>query len=248
MPIRQDIERFHLLFCKALLTSQDKTLIVLKGGCNLRFFMGSCRYSEDIDFDVETIAKDTLKRRVEKVLVSQTLRSALAASKLELIGHSAPKQTETVQRWKVALRAGGMEVPSKIEFSRRGIDHRGAAFEGIDPQLLSKLRMTPTFMTHYGEGLAMAQKVEALAGRSEVQARDVFDLAHLFARYPQTPWTTAPETVAKALESLAMVDFDQFRGQVVEFLEDDAQAFYDSASEWKKLQTEVERRLGETLS
>lgn len=38
MGIRQDIEHFHLLFCKSLLTAQDKTLIVLKGGCTFGSF------------------------------------------------------------------------------------------------------------------------------------------------------------------------------------------------------------------
>lgn len=63
MGIRTDIELFHLLFIKSFLTTQDKSLIVLKGGCNLRFFLGSNRYSEDIDFDVMTIARENLNWR-----------------------------------------------------------------------------------------------------------------------------------------------------------------------------------------
>lgn len=36
MNIRSQIEIFHILFCRLLLTAQDKSLIALKGGCNLR--------------------------------------------------------------------------------------------------------------------------------------------------------------------------------------------------------------------
>ena len=117
MPLRSDIELFHLLFIKTFLTTQDKSLIVLKGGCNLRFFLGSNRYSEDIDFDVTTIARDTLKKRVDKVLSSHALRTSLAARKIEIVSHTAPKQTDTVQRWKVTIRAHSFDIPTKIEFS-----------------------------------------------------------------------------------------------------------------------------------
>ena len=33
--------------------------MLVKGGCNLRFFFDSVRYSEDIDFDVAVIARET---------------------------------------------------------------------------------------------------------------------------------------------------------------------------------------------
>ena len=52
LSARQSIELFHLVFLRALVAKgEDKTLIALKGGCNLRFYFDSVRYSEDIDFD-----------------------------------------------------------------------------------------------------------------------------------------------------------------------------------------------------
>ena len=239
MGIRQDIERFHILFCKSLLTSQDKTLIVLKGGCNLRFFLGSNRYSEDIDFDIETIAKDTLRKRVDKVLSSQGLTTSLAAAKIDLLSNSTPKQTETVQRWKVMLRSQGLELPSKIEFSRRGIDRRGAVFEPIDPHVLSEHKLTPTFMAHYSATHSILQKIEALAGRSETQARDIYDLGHLFSRTSEKLLPVRAATTSKAIECAMSVDFDQFRGQVVEFLEGDAKEYYSKAAKWETLLGQV---------
>jgi predicted nucleotidyltransferase component of viral defense system len=243
MGIRRDIELFHLVFCRSFLTTQDKTLIALKGGCNLRFFLGSNRYSEDIDFDVETIARETLKKRVDKVLNSQPLRALLAAQKVELASHAAPKQTDTVQRWKVTLRSQGLDVPSKIEFSRRGIDRSGTSFDPIDPMLLGAYGLSPNFMTHYGARHAVQQKIEALAGRPETQARDVYDLSFLLSRRINGVVTVPAATVEQAIACAAGVDFDQFRGQVGEFLPEDAKEFYATSTAWEALQLDVIAKL-----
>lgn len=57
LTARQAVEVFHLIFLRALVAKgEDKSLIALKGGCNLRFYFGSIRYSEDIDFDVVVMA------------------------------------------------------------------------------------------------------------------------------------------------------------------------------------------------
>ncbi len=239
MGIRTDIELFHLLFIKSFLTSQDKSLIVLKGGCNLRFFLGSNRYSEDIDFDVTTIARETLKKRVDKVLISKALTTSLAARKIQIIAHSTPKQTELVQRWKVTIRAQGINIPTKIEYSRRGIDPAGAAFDSVDSQILAEYRLTPTFISHYNATYAIRQKIEALAGRPETQARDVFDLDLLVSRHPKLSFTMPTQLIKQAIECAMSVDFAQFRGQVVEFLAEDAQAYYNDSHSWENLQNKV---------
>lgn len=73
MPLspRQAIELFHLVFLRALVAkNEDRALVSLKGGCNLRFYFGSVRYSEDIDFDAVVISKDTLKNKVDRLLRS----------------------------------------------------------------------------------------------------------------------------------------------------------------------------------
>jgi hypothetical protein len=132
---RQAIELFHLLFLRGLEARlEDKTLIALKGGCNLRFYFDSVRYSEDIDLDVATMAKPTLQRKVDQLLGSSLILSPLQARHLSLAEVSAPKQTETTQRWKLGVRFDetGEVVRTKIEFARRG------AIEGarIDAPLL----------------------------------------------------------------------------------------------------------------
>jgi predicted nucleotidyltransferase component of viral defense system len=71
------VEQFHLLFLAHFGARVDKKLYCLKGGCNLRFFWKSIRYSEDIDFDVHTIAMVTLQKNpdVGKVLKAKSISS-----------------------------------------------------------------------------------------------------------------------------------------------------------------------------
>src|SRR5258708_2516194 len=138
LSARQSVELFHLIFLRALaVKSEDKALIALKGGCNLRFYFGSVRYSEDIDFDVGVITRGTLKNKIERLLKSAVVVSPLKSKGIEITDFSAPKQTETTQRWKVGLRVDGLNVPlrTKVEFSRRDAIV-GAAFEAIEREVL----------------------------------------------------------------------------------------------------------------
>ena len=49
---KASVELFHLVFIDLLGRKVDKKHYALKGGCNLRFFFKSFRYSEDMDVDV----------------------------------------------------------------------------------------------------------------------------------------------------------------------------------------------------
>ena len=121
MNERQAIEVFHLLFLRALSARVDPALYVLKGGCNLRFFFKSIRYSEDIDLDVRTIAVPTLTKNVDAVLAASAFARTLRSQRMTLGNVAAPKQTQTTQRWKVQIRLDdfAQDIPTKIEFSRR---------------------------------------------------------------------------------------------------------------------------------
>jgi hypothetical protein len=52
------VERFHLLFLAQLVRRVKPGLFVLKGGCNLRFFHRSIRYSQDMDLDLGEIGPE----------------------------------------------------------------------------------------------------------------------------------------------------------------------------------------------
>ena len=239
---RQTIEIFHLLFLRAFGARVDKALFALKGGCNLRFFLKSIRYSEDMDLDIRTMSVGTLRNNVSHVLEAQSFAQTLRAQGIEIAGKSLPKQTETTQRWKVTLRRteSGAEVPTKIEFSRRGLDG-GKAAEAVDAGIIRTYRLYPVIVQHYSVHTAFAHKVSALALRGQVQSRDVFDLKLLLdaggAEQP-LPATAAAHLDAATDHALA-VDYDAFAGQVLAFLEPSYQEHYGNRRAWAELQEQV---------
>ena len=250
MPLsaRQAVELFHLVFLRALVAKgEDKALIALKGGCNLRFYFASVRYSEDIDFDVTVISKGTLKNKVDRLLLSPLVVSPLAAKGVRVVETSTPKQTETTQRWKAGLRVDGLDLPirTKIEFSRRG-EIVGATFEAPDRTALKPHGLTPFLATHYATHAAIAQKIHALAGRTEPQARDVFDLNLLLAR-PEAdaaPLTAAQRAwIPDAIERAVGISFDDYLSTVVSYLDPAQAELFQDRSAWDAMQDAVVSRL-----
>ncbi|HET9863744.1 MAG TPA: nucleotidyl transferase AbiEii/AbiGii toxin family protein [Steroidobacteraceae bacterium] len=239
---RQAIEIFHLHFLRAFSARVDKALFVLKGGCNLRFYHRSIRYSEDMDIDIRTMATGTLRSTVEAVLSANSFRLALRAQQLEIAEASAAKQTQTTQRWKIQLRQleSPATIPTKIEFSTRALDE-GHELAAVEPELIRRYRLYPVLVQHYGAAAAFAQKVAALALRSETQARDIFDLKLLAdAGAAATPLRRAQvELLPRAIENAMSIGFEEFVGQVVAFLEPEHQADFRHRSSWEALQEQV---------
>jgi predicted nucleotidyltransferase component of viral defense system len=239
---RQAIEIFHLLFLRSFSARVDKALFALKGGCNLRFYHRSVRYSEDMDLDIRTMAVGTLGSNVEAVLAADALRHSLRAQRLEIESTTAPKQTATTQRWKIALRSldAPSSIPTKIEFSRRALDD-DAVLAPVEPELIRRYRLYPVLVQHYAAATAFAQKIAALALRAETQARDIFDLKLLI----DAGAGTAPLQKAQAAQLEAAIDnamsigFEDFMGQVVAFLEPEHQADYRERAAWDALQQQV---------
>ncbi|GAH15340.1 unnamed protein product, partial [marine sediment metagenome] len=174
---RQHIELFHLLFLDQLGHKLDPNLYALKGGCNLRFFFNSIRYSEDINLDVKTIHKNTLHNKVENIFKSVPFKQILLTKGIEIISISAPKQTDTTQRWKLSLQIKTSTIPlnTKIEFSRRGLQDE-VKFEAIKSEIIQRYHLPPIMLNHYSVAAALQQKIMALANRIQTQARDIFDI------------------------------------------------------------------------
>ena len=172
-------EVFHLEFLRMLARKLKPDMYVLKGGVNLRLFFRSPRYSEDIDLDVINVDVMKLQDTVMGILRSPSLRSSLMTYGIRDIGApdlSKAKQPETTQRFKTHLfTTGGEDLYTKIECSRRGAAE-GVCVEHVDQQTLRRYRLTPFICPHYGAQAAFLQKINALAGRVSVQARDIFDL------------------------------------------------------------------------
>lgn len=235
------IEEFHLLFLMQLGTRVDKKLYALKGGCNLRFFFKSIRYSQVIDFDMRTIARETLRKNVGQILSGPSFRRILRSSKIDLTQFSESKQTDTTQRWKAHLRFEGSpgDLPTKIEFSRRKFDD-AVLFEPVDSEITRIHGLRPILATHYQFEAAFAQKIDALASRSQTQARDIFDLALLTER--AGPGLKLPKNSKKqkmAAKNAMSVSFDQFKSQVVAFLLPEYQEHYGTQKTWDSLQETV---------
>ena len=244
---RQIVELFHLNVLRGLTAGPDKAQLALKGGCNLRFFFGSVRYSEDMDVDVsERLEVHSLKERMDRLLSSSALALALRAKGIDVAAVSAPKQTETTQRWKAELRTKGKPVPlhTKIEFSRRPTTEE-SVFEALDSSILQAYQLLPLLVRHYPLSTAVRQKVQALVGRRVVQARDVFDLAMLLGRAGggRDALSTERSILPKAIERAMDVSFAEYQGQVVAFLEPHHLAEYSSREAWDALQTSVVENL-----
>jgi predicted nucleotidyltransferase component of viral defense system len=248
LSVRQSTELFHLVFLRALVAKgEDKSLVALKGGCNLRFFFGSVRYSEDMDLDVIVVAKETLKNKVDRLLRSPAVTAPLRTHGLTIVEASAPKQTETTQRWKVGMRREGDELPirTKVEFSRRG-SIEGTKFEAADREVLRSYGLTPVLAAHYTTGAAIRQKIHALAMRTEPQARDVFDLSLLLSRSDAGGLAldaAAKRWLTDAIDHAISLSFDEYTSQVVAFLEPSHAEVYAARSAWDAMQEDVTQRL-----
>lgn len=232
----QFVEFFHLSFLDQLGRKLDKRLYALKGGCNLRFYLKSLRYSQDIDLDVKTIRMDTLQKTVNGILESPAMGMMLRAQGLEIAHVSQPKQTETTQRWKIQLKTQTETIfPTKIEFSRRALEEP-VDFEPIDSAVLSSYRLHPIFVPHYSPTIAFKQKVRALALRTETQARDIWDLFHLINAYGIKEGDG--EYLSKACDNAFTISFREFKDQVLAFFPPDLQSQY-TAEMWDQIQLKV---------
>lgn len=235
---RQCIELFHLLFLNQLGRKLDKKLYSLKGGCNMRFYFNSIRYSEDMDLDIQTINKDTLSKNINQILSSTPFQYILQSHGLEILNSSSPKQTPTTQRWKVLLKSSSSSLPlhTKIEFSRRNLG-QDVNFEVINPQILKLYSLAPIMANHYSIQSMYEQKILALALRTETQSRDIFDI-YLLVCSGTTFRLNDKNTILNlniAITNARSISFTDFKGQVLAYLPDEFQHQYNNESVWENI-------------
>lgn len=244
---QQFIEIFHLLFLRLLRSQIDSSLYAIKGGCNLRFFFGSIRYSEDLDIDVSILSQESLKKKIDKLLKGSPLQQGLAYYGIEIAQFSAPKQTEMVQRWKIGIKTKNrvMIIPTKIEFSRRVMDAERKA-EIINPLLLQAYQLSPMTLSHYLYAAAVKQKINALIFRSQTQARDIFDLHLLFSRKEASLFSMKFD-LKKAIDCILSISFNDYLSQVVAYLEQEVSEYYQQPKKWEEMQLTVIDNLERTV-
>jgi hypothetical protein len=244
LSIPQATELFHVAFLDLLSRRLDRDRYALKGGANLRYFFNSVRYSQDIDLDVERVPAWRLNEKIEALLSSPQLGLLLRASGMAITRRSNPKRTDTTQRWKVGLRAPGQaeEISTKIEFSYR--EGEGEySIERIPGRIVEPFALRSPLVPHYVGVTPTKQKVLALAGRSETQARDVFDLDLLMRSHPLAAGSLDPAVLSEAAERALHLPYAAFQGQVLPFLEADSVELYEGESSWEQMQTFVGEQL-----
>lgn len=239
----QIVEFFHVAFLDLLSRRLDPSRYVLKGGANLRYFFDSLRYSEDIDLDLSGVEPWSLEPKIDGILDSGSIETLLRVADLTVADFSKPKQTGTTRRWKVAIAVPGRVEPvrTKIEFSNRNGDPR-YRLEAIPTRVVAPYALRAPSVQHYTAVAAIEQKVNALAGRSETQARDLFDL-DLLLRRGEPPGPLDGELLTDAVNRALELPYAAFRDQVLPFIEPDAVELYNREDSWEQMQTFVAERL-----
>lgn len=244
---RQFVELFHLLFLNQLSRKLDRKCYALKGGANMRFFFKSPRYSDDIDFDLQAVRIDLLKKKVIDILDSKPFHDILQTRHIQIEHVTEHKQTETTQRWKLGLACPLIKqiLPTKIEFSRRRRFGETVRFEFIAPEIMRLYEMPLLIVTHYSAESAFKQKIDAIISRSETQARDIFDLYLLLtSQLEKIPnLERYPGELNQARDNILSTSFAAFKSRVISYLELEVQRQYDSADVWDDIRLKVTEAL-----
>lgn len=148
-------EEIHLGIMRSIARSLADTPLILKGGTALLFAYGLDRFSEDLDFDSNKSLH--LENRIEKAV----------GPFVRIVSIDIPKNTETVQRYRVKYDAKGIPGSLKIEVSCRDTYDPSHAHihEGIHVYDLSVL---------------IDHKIDAF--RNRTAARDLYDLHYIVTR------------------------------------------------------------------
>ncbi|MBI2335822.1 MAG: nucleotidyl transferase AbiEii/AbiGii toxin family protein [Deltaproteobacteria bacterium] len=234
-------EIFHLLFLQEFFRKFDPKLVVLKGGVNLRFFFKSSRYSEDMDLDLMTASLESVQKNVLRTLKAiATPMKVYGVTQIIPPSLQSAKQTTTTQRFKIHLHTQSrLDLFTKVEFSRRGFN-QGYAFEKVEDTILRTYRLAPIVVQHYSAETAFEQKIKALAGRTEVQARDVFDLYQLISFLPEAWRVSVGKNVCQqATERVWALSFKEYHEAVVAYLKEEDQQILGLKEVWVKMQKAV---------
>ena len=238
-------ELFHLEFLRWFNRKIEAEYYALKGGSNMRFFFKSVRYSEDMDVDAIKVDVHTLRDVVMDILKNRNLQDSLRPFGIVRVvppDISRAKQPRTTQRFKVHLFiSSGEELFSKIEFSRRGFKGN-IVVQPVSDVILRVYKMPPLLVPHYDITSTALQKIGAIASRSVIQARDIFDLFILSSQCGDAELKKGDlsiEILDKAYENVFEISFERFRDTVVSYLSLEDRTIYNSSSVWDEVKLKV---------
>lgn len=235
------IELFHLAFMQVAAAQLRAEDYAVKGGGNLRFFLGSGRRSAGLDLDYLGDRFDGFRDRVAAVLTGAALPRLLKLRDIRVFDMRLRKDTQTTKRWLFKLARPGMpDATSKVEFSSRGSAERPVLAQA-DPELARKLGGVAVRLQHYPPAAAIAQKVRALRDRSTTEPRDVFDLDHLARRYAGALADAAlePDLVLAAAKIAEEIPYQRYHELVEPYLDEDIADLYSGAQAWFDMQLRV---------
>lgn len=162
-------------------------------------------------------------------------------------GEGPNKDTATTFRYKFGvIVGGGVRYPTKVEVSfrkRHAADH--AVVEPPDAPILETYGLDALEVRHYVREAAVRQKIEALGGRREAQARDVFDLQVLLPGAPTEALlqylaeALRPDRLEEAYSRALAISYREYEGQVFEFLGEQARSRYGAESAWDEIRLRV---------
>ena len=242
-------EAVHLLVLGKLVEMRADTLWVLKGGVNLRLFFESPRYSEDMDLDAGEEGAAAVRSCIKGVFHERAFLRRLQRLGIRGLdpGQGPNKDTQTTFRYKFRIvMPGDVHLPTKVEVSFRG-GHMQDPFEHGTPNaaITSPYELDPIIVPHYTRTGAIRQKIGALAGRTLVQARDIFDLHVLVGDAPENRLvrhladSVAIEELRTGYDRALEVTFDHYRGQVLEFLEPTFASVCGTQSAWDEIRLQA---------
>ena len=244
-------EIFHLEFLRWLGKKVNLSYYALKGGVNLRFFYNSFRYSEDMDLNTHIIRVDVLQDKVMQILKSIPFQNNLqpfGIDKIILPDITKAKQTQTTQRFKIHLITPQREdFFTKIEFSRRKFENN-VKVETVSNIILREYKLAPFLVPHYDIISAVSQKLDALATRKVIQARDAFDIYILSTQIESSnkeKIKLSPEKINKSCKNIFDISFEQFRNTVISYLSKEDQKMYNSPRSWEEIRLRAVNFIGE---
>ncbi len=107
------------------------------------------------------------------------------------------------------------------------------------PHISQLYQLAPILVSHYDANQAFSQKVEALIHRSQTQARDVFDLHLLIQQGAKQQGQPATKEIEHAKQNALSISFEDFKSQVVAYLQPEHIKTYSSAGTWHSIASQV---------
>ncbi len=172
-------EEIHLSIMRSIARSLADTPLILKGGTALLFAYGLDRFSEDLDFDSNKPLH--LENRIKKAV----------GPFVRIISVDLPKNTETVQRYRIKYVAKGIPGSLKIEVSCRN------TYDPSHAHLHEGIRV-------YDLSVLIDHKIDAF--RNRTAARDLYDLHYIVTNLSSSLSRKQAQMLAELTQEINSID------------------------------------------